>query len=167
ALPCQAVFWHTDTARTPPYTLPLHDALPILCQRHPAAAAERTLLEHGRASQRPQSAAAVDDADPDRVAARALAGVDEGPVAAVRSEEHTSELQSRENLVCRLLLEKKKELLPQYACEVLYGINPENSKQSCDVSEEIARCIDESHMEQYTTRLGKTRVCGFSHLHGY
>src|SRR5690606_40745406 len=31
---------------------------------------------------------------------------------ALRSEEHTSELQSRENLVCRLLLEKKK---PQYA----------------------------------------------------
>src|SRR5690606_41913801 len=32
----------------------------------------------------------------------------EAPMAAVRSEEHTSELQSRENLVCRLLLEKKK-----------------------------------------------------------
>src|SRR5690606_40696281 len=31
-----------------------------------------------------------------------------GPPGAVRSEEHTSELQSRENLVCRLLLEKKK-----------------------------------------------------------
>src|SRR5690606_39842416 len=31
----------------------------------------------------------------------------------VRSEEHTSELQSRENLVCRLLLEKKKNLKPQ------------------------------------------------------
>src|SRR5690606_41049089 len=31
-------------------------------------------------------------------------------VGGVRSEEHTSELQSRENLVCRLLLEKKKEL---------------------------------------------------------
>src|SRR6266700_4322504 len=31
-----------------------------------------------------------------------------GPVTALRSEEHTSELQSRENLVCRLLLEKKK-----------------------------------------------------------
>src|SRR5690606_41398890 len=31
------------------------------------------------------------------------------PFAAVRSEEHTSELQSRENLVCRLLLEKKKK----------------------------------------------------------
>src|SRR5436309_4056111 len=32
-----------------------------------------------------------------------------GHVAGLRSEEHTSELQSRENLVCRLLLEKKKE----------------------------------------------------------
>src|SRR5690606_39528592 len=32
-----------------------------------------------------------------------------GGVAGLRSEEHTSELQSRENLVCRLLLEKKKE----------------------------------------------------------
>src|SRR5690606_22566351 len=31
------------------------------------------------------------------------------PITAVRSEEHTSELQSRENLVCRLLLEKKKK----------------------------------------------------------
>src|SRR5690606_41894685 len=36
--------------------------------------------------------------------------IDQGETAqAVRSEEHTSELQSRENLVCRLLLEKKKE----------------------------------------------------------
>src|SRR6266511_5468558 len=34
-----------------------------------------------------------------------------------RSEEHTSELQSRENLVCRLLLEKKKKV-PQRACDV-------------------------------------------------
>src|SRR5690606_42082175 len=32
-----------------------------------------------------------------------------GPASNVRSEEHTSELQSRENLVCRLLLEKKKK----------------------------------------------------------
>src|SRR5690606_39996771 len=47
-------------------------------------------------------------------ARRFLAGFDDGEVANVRrerrarSEEHTSELQSRENLVCRLLLEKKK-----------------------------------------------------------
>src|SRR5690606_40840922 len=33
-----------------------------------------------------------------------------GEISKVRSEEHTSELQSRENLVCRLLLEKKKDL---------------------------------------------------------
>src|SRR5690606_40880883 len=33
----------------------------------------------------------------------------ENPVGGTRSEEHTSELQSRENLVCRLLLEKKKK----------------------------------------------------------
>src|SRR5690606_41880647 len=32
----------------------------------------------------------------------------------LRSEEHTSELQSRENIVCRLLLEKKKELIKKY-----------------------------------------------------
>src|SRR5438270_1635659 len=31
-----------------------------------------------------------------------------------RSEEHTSELQSQSNLVCRLLLEKKKKILPQH-----------------------------------------------------
>src|SRR5690606_41077929 len=39
------------------------------------------------------------------------AGTEEtGAPAGVRSEEHTSELQSRENLVCRLLLEKKNKL---------------------------------------------------------
>src|SRR5436309_10458072 len=36
----------------------------------------------------------------------------------LRSEEHTSELQSRENLVCRLLLEKKKELIKLYNIEL-------------------------------------------------
>src|SRR5436309_9883392 len=36
-------------------------------------------------------------------------GEEQGAVDDVRSEEHTSELQSRENLVCRLLLEKKKK----------------------------------------------------------
>src|SRR3712207_8051668 len=44
------------------------------------------------------------DAGPDRRAAARLA-LDDGP----RSEEHTSELQSRQYLVCRLLLEKKKK----------------------------------------------------------
>src|SRR5690606_40510899 len=54
----------------------------------------------------------VDELGLDRVD-RALLGtiIDKfggGPVGVERSEEHTSELQSRENLVCRLLLEKKK-----------------------------------------------------------
>src|SRR5690606_35709051 len=40
------------------------------------------------------------------------AGLEQTPcVAELRSEEHTSELQSRENLVCRLLLEKKKKII--------------------------------------------------------
>src|SRR6266511_5920134 len=40
-----------------------------------------------------------------------------------RSEEHTSELQSRENLVCRLLLEKKKERKRLVLCYIHYGMN--------------------------------------------
>src|SRR5690349_23882562 len=45
--------------------------------------------------------------------AQAAAGADEGGTADdARSEEHTSELQSRRDLVCRLLLEKKKKLRP-------------------------------------------------------
>src|SRR5437870_9702207 len=43
----------------------------------------------------------------------------EAPGAAERSEEHTSELQSRGHLVCRLLLEKKKNL----SCRAEYGIS--------------------------------------------
>src|SRR5690606_39791328 len=43
---------------------------------------------------------------------------DTSPIYTTRSEEHTSELQSRENIVCRLLLEKKKlkELLTRSSC---------------------------------------------------
>src|SRR5690242_21305078 len=70
------------------YTLSLHDALPI----YAAVAGERahTLLDAG--------ARAVVEGDQRR------AGRD-----GHRSEEHTSELQSHVNLVCRLLLEKKKD----------------------------------------------------------
>src|SRR5436309_14155524 len=42
------------------------------------------------------------------ISARRRSPVDSVEIAVARSEEHTSELQSRENLVCRLLLEKKK-----------------------------------------------------------
>src|SRR2546427_4554859 len=47
----------------------------------------------------------------DAVAVRMRNAVDLG---ALRSEEHTSELQSQSNLVCRLLLEKKKEQISEY-----------------------------------------------------
>src|SRR2546429_4622831 len=46
---------------------------------------------------------------------------DEQPFAEQRSEEHTSELQSRLHLVCRLLLEKKKKISSKQACHVRYS----------------------------------------------
>src|SRR5690606_39281955 len=48
---------------------------------------------------------------PDPAHARAARQAARPGAAAARSEEHTSELQSRENLVCRLLLEKKKQTI--------------------------------------------------------
>src|SRR5690606_40160210 len=85
------LFFLTATAPTETYTLSLHDALPISwSERHPSGTV--SLPRPGRS----------------RAAARAGAS----PRARSRSEEHTSELQSRENLVCRLLLEKKKKKKP-------------------------------------------------------
>src|SRR5690606_42023145 len=74
------------------YPLSLHDALPIY---HPAGGAGRR--RRGRLGPALRCPAVL------RRPARRVHGG-----AAGRSEEHTSELQSRENLVCRLLLEKKK-----------------------------------------------------------
>src|SRR3712207_8577688 len=93
-------FFFNDTATTEIYTLSLHDALPISGLR-----AERGVL-------REQAAVVVLlVVDPEvavpQETARVVARF-EG-VAGVRSEEHTSELQSRQYLVCRLLLEKKKK----------------------------------------------------------
>src|SRR5258708_9227884 len=77
------LFFFNDTATTEIYTLSLHDALPILHERGLPA----VLVN-----------AAIDDLGFPRVSDR---GAD-------RSEEHTSELQSPDHLVCRLLLGKKK-----------------------------------------------------------
>src|SRR5437870_11275564 len=74
-------FFFNDTATTEIYTLSLHDALPIF------EAQVRTIRAWGRLA-RDEVDGALDD---------------------LRSEEHTSELQSRGHLVCRLLLEKKKK----------------------------------------------------------
>src|SRR2546426_10732281 len=86
-------FFFNDTATTEIYTLSLHDALPISAQ----VALEGDL-----------------DRSRERQAGRGALAHQEGAEVAVRhllkrSEEHTSELQSPCNLVCRLLLEKKKK----------------------------------------------------------
>src|SRR5690349_23723171 len=84
-------FIFNDPATTELYTLSLHDALPISC-RCAGARRPRARGGAGRAAAGPRRACR----------ARGRPGV-----AAARSEEHTSELQSRRELVCRLLLEKK------------------------------------------------------------
>src|SRR3712207_8818094 len=97
---CQyCIFFFNDTATTEIYTLSLHDALPI-CQVGEAHDPGSDLAvahpgRHGRGGQ-----------------AHDLLGLADGAHllrAGLRSEEHTSELQSRQYLVCRLLLEKKKK----------------------------------------------------------
>src|SRR5256885_16929487 len=84
------LFFFNDTATTEIYTLSLHDALPILPAEARALHARRKFPHSGQRGQ---------------LAERAV-GLTFG--ARQRSEEHTSELQSPCNLVCRLLLEKKK-----------------------------------------------------------
>src|SRR5256885_1347460 len=91
-------FFFNDTATTEIYTLSLHDALPI-CQ--PA---------DGRRGAAGQPGFAAHAAQP--LGWRGLQLRARGRFA--RSEEHTSELQSPCNLVCRLLLEKKKKTAHDY-----------------------------------------------------
>src|SRR2546426_11518009 len=81
-------FFFNDTATTEIYTLSLHDALPISPGSTPGTASGTSPW-----------------ARPDRATTSSSCGMTRG-----RSEEHTSELQSPCNLVCRLLLEKKKKL---------------------------------------------------------
>src|SRR5690349_24497872 len=85
ASPPPTFFFFNDAATTEIYTLSLHDALPI----SPRTTASRR-------------------ATPVNAAKASTAGLMARSVEP-RSEEHTSELQSRRDLVCRLLLEKKKK----------------------------------------------------------
>src|SRR5439155_26117355 len=62
-----------------------------------------------RSSDLPSTNCVVKSAITKRAASSNLAGSGSGPPRKLRSEEHTSELQSRGHLVCRLLLEKKKK----------------------------------------------------------
>src|SRR5690606_41494824 len=105
--------FYSGTAITPIYTLSLHDALPIYQKYVEGVAHEvgRTELQGvaDLAVLAETAALQVDVSVEFPVAlARPRALVERVPVRRqARSEEHTSELQSRENLVCRLLLEKK------------------------------------------------------------
>src|SRR5437879_12341508 len=85
------VFFFSDTATTEIYTLSLHDALPILADGRESSSRRNggDLLHRPRA--RHHYPVVVIEA------------------VGVRSEEHTSELQSPMYLVCRLLLEKKNK----------------------------------------------------------
>src|SRR5256885_12130295 len=82
-------FFFNDTATTEIYTLSLHDALPI----------SRPSVES--AFPLPEGCKGNTSSPVERIARK--------PASVLRSEEHTSELQSPCNLVCRLLLEKKKK----------------------------------------------------------
>src|SRR5690606_41755213 len=97
------IFFFSVAAATEIYTLSLHDALPILRRRdgHPK---RRRFLIHRSPGPHFRSRSSI------RWRPAAASSSPSLPVYR-RSEEHTSELQSRENLVCRLLLEKKKNYL--------------------------------------------------------
>src|SRR2546430_12146968 len=94
--PSRLFFFFNDTATTEIYPLSLHDALPIsaiflACWTATMWIGENILRPLLTAHQAEVSTLAIF-------------------VGAIRSEEHTSELQSQSNLVCRLLLEKKNNI---------------------------------------------------------
>src|SRR3712207_7510662 len=95
-------FFFNDTATTEIYTLSLHDALPISAARGTCWPGTRTCTCWSAPAAWPCLPAPAGPAPPRSSCARPPRSG--GP----RSEEHTSELQSRQYLVCRLLLEKKK-----------------------------------------------------------
>src|SRR2546430_6414387 len=99
-------FFFNDTATTEIYTLSLHDALPISDRAGLGAGQGHARAYRARASPHPRGGAGR------------VTGVSSPSILVVddRSEEHTSELQSQSNLVCRLLLEKKKKKYTMQFC---------------------------------------------------
>src|SRR2546430_12517564 len=95
-------FFFNDTATTEIYTLSLHDALPIYVESDdPVAVDDVAATITGTL----RNMAAKYRLDLPKLI------VEPGRSLIGRSEEHTSELQSQSNLVCRLLLEKKKKIM--------------------------------------------------------
>src|SRR5260221_10863318 len=105
-------FFFNDTATTEIYTLSLHDALPISSRiQEPPSQRRGTLRPGAHVSVRPRAHHARGRTE-------------------TRSEEHTSELQSHSDIVCRLLLEKKN--------------GGENSGSSFSFRPSTTRCITAS-----------------------
>src|SRR3989442_2875287 len=102
------LFFFNDTATTEIYTLSLHDALPIwrVCPRHRAYASPHPDVARP-GGPRPRGQPAIDH----EPSVLPCAGRRALPRQRQRSEEHTSELQSRPHLVCRLLLETKQSTI--------------------------------------------------------
>src|SRR5687768_17999996 len=103
------LFFFNDAAPTEIYTLSLHDALPICRDGGPFGPARRSIVSPGRQALQ----------HPGQPSDLAHLAADGSRVFVVRSEEHTSELQSRLHLVCRLLLEKKKKNKTTYTARHL------------------------------------------------
>src|SRR2546422_6914182 len=106
---CLSFFFFNDTATTEIYTLSLHDALPI------SVSGSRTLAGVPRARCR---RCYEGRSRPPRVPTPRRTQLPRRLADHGRSEEHTSELQSRLHLVCRLLLEKKKKKIDKTTSHV-------------------------------------------------
>src|SRR3712207_8345890 len=98
---CSIFFFFNDTATTEIYTLSLHDALPILVLLEILLLLEIGALLHSGKDLRRYLPEIIEYFD--YILSQYRCKI-------VRSEEHTSEFQSRQYLVCRLLLEKKKKI---------------------------------------------------------
>src|SRR3712207_8849349 len=103
-------FFFNDTATTEIYTLSLHDALPIFWSNWKVESEAQSGCDPAQLG----CGASQGRCDPPRLSCDA-SRLD------CRSEEHTSELQSRQYLVCRLLLEKKKKIYND-TIKVIYAI---------------------------------------------
>src|SRR5947207_11935874 len=92
------------------YTLSLHDALPI--SAGVVRASDERAITRSRSNTSPPSTIALEDGELSNMITAAVGWCAPPPRSGTsgrRSEEHTSELQSHSDLVCRLLLEKKKQ----------------------------------------------------------
>src|SRR5690606_41388555 len=98
---------HTNTTTADIYTHSLHDALPIWGYPRDMVAEFDRPMDFVQPGDLDVIAAPIDFLGINYYSRHVIRS------EAIRSEEHTSELQSRENLVCRLLLEKKKKSIRQ------------------------------------------------------